>query len=114
MDFTGRNENFEGTRLMLYQLCVRSFYPSAITPGLLDLEWESCIKSSNDNTQTRQLYSANRNVFNFNMFPVMEIDENELGGAFLELRSGGVDLVVVLWDEGFQGKLPLGGKVLSN
>ena len=112
MDFTGRNEDFEGTRLMLYRLSVRSFYPSA-TPGVMDLEWETCLKSPKDNREARGLYSVNRNVLNFNTFPVMETDENELASAFLELRSGGVDLVLVLWDDGFHGKLPLGGKVLN-
>ena len=112
MDFTGRREYIEGRPLIQYQLCIRSFYPSA-TPGVMNLEWETCLKSSKDARSTRMLYSLNRNVDNFNTFPLIVVNEDEPATAFLEWNSGGMDLVIILWGEGFKGELPLGGKVLN-
>ena len=112
IDFTGRHEDFQGRRQKLYELCVRSFYPSN-TPGVMDLEWETRLKSSSDKGKTRGLYSANTNILNRNTYLLSLIGENEIGTAFLEVVEGGMDLVLALWGDGFPGKLPLGGKVLN-
>ncbi|CUS10539.1 unnamed protein product [Tuber aestivum] len=106
MDFTGRNEDFEGTRLMLYQLRIQCFYPSDI-PGVMERDWESCLKTGGAAGRTRGFYSANRNVSYTNMLPAMEVVEDEMAIAFLELTQDGMDLVVAIWDE------PYGGKVLD-
>ncbi|KAG0637325.1 hypothetical protein HOY80DRAFT_281067 [Tuber brumale] len=110
MDFTGRNEDFEGTRLMLYQLRIQGFYPSDI-PGLMEQDWESCLKTGGATGQARGLYSANRNVSYTNMLPAMEVVEDEMAIAFLELTQDGMVLVIAIWDEPYEGKV-LGGTVL--
>ncbi|KAG0137506.1 hypothetical protein HOY82DRAFT_547651 [Tuber indicum] len=110
MDFTGRNEDFEGTRLMLYQLRIQGFYPSDI-PGVMERDWESCLKIGGATRQARELYSPNRNVSYTNMLPAMEVVEDEMAIAFLELTQDGMDLVVAIWDEPYEGEV-LGGTVL--
>ena len=111
IDFSGYEERSWGRKRVLYQLSIRSFYPSA-TPGVMDLEWESCLKSPGDRGKTRGLFLVNTSIFNFT-HPTMLTDENGLGTAFLEVIRGGTDLVLVLWEDGFHGELPLGGKVLN-
>lgn len=110
MDFTGRNEDFEGTRLMLYQLRIQGFYPSDIS-GVMERDWESCLKIGGATGQTRGFYSANRNVSYTNMLPAMKVIEDEMAIAFLKLTQDGMDLVVAIWDEPYEGKV-LGGAVL--
>ena len=113
IDFTGRCEEFEGLREKLYRLCVRSFYPSA-TPRVMDLEWESHLRSSSDRRETRRIFFTNTNVMNRDPSPYLLIDENELGTAFLEAVQGrALELVLLLWDDKFHGELPLGGRVLN-
>ncbi|PWW73281.1 hypothetical protein C7212DRAFT_359450 [Tuber magnatum] len=111
MDFTGRNEDFEGTRLMLYQLRIQGFYPSDI-PRVMERDWESCLKIGGGGAgRTREFYSANRNVSHTTMLPAMKVVEDEMAIAFLELTQDGMELVVAIWDEPYEGKI-LGGTVL--
>ena len=107
IDFTGCHEHFEGHHQRLSRLCVRSFYPST-TPGVMDLEWESPLRSSNDRGETRRLFCLITYVCNRYTTRPFLIDENELGTAFLEPVEGGVDLVLLLWDDRFHGELPRG------
>jgi len=110
IDFTGRNEDFEGTRLMVYQLRIQGFYPSDI-PGVMERDWESCLKIGGAAGRTRGFYSANRNVSYTNMLPAVKVVEDEMAIAFLKLAQDGADLVVAIWDEPYEGKV-LGGAVL--
>ena len=108
---TNRN-GFIGPRLELHRLCARSFYPST-TPGIMELEWEASLKSSTDKEKDREIFFGVADVLYFGTYPLVLVDENEFATAFLEVVKGGMDLVLVLWDEGFHGELPLGGKVLN-
>lgn len=107
MDFTGRNEDFEGTRLMLYHLKIQGFYPSPTDPGVMDLAWESSLKEADTarvqrrDKKSRGIYSSNRNVTYQNYYG-MEVVGDERAVVFLELKEGGMDLVVVVWDEPFE------------
>ena len=107
IDYTGRHENFDGHHQRLSRLCVRSFYPST-TPGVMDLEWESHLRSSNDRGVTRRLFCSITYMYNRYTTRPFLIDENELGTAFLEAVEGGVELVLLLWDDRFHGELPRG------
>ena len=113
IDLIIRHEALRWEHRILSRLCVRSFYPST-TPGVMDLEWESYLRSSNDREKLR-VFCTNTNMMNrFSTRPLL-IDEDELGIALLEEVKEGVDLVLLLWDDRFHGELPraLGGKVLS-
>ncbi|RPA90554.1 hypothetical protein L873DRAFT_1820867 [Choiromyces venosus 120613-1] len=110
MDFTGRNGDFEGTRLMLYQLRIQGFYPSDM-PGVMERDWESCLKIGDAAGKPRGFYSANRNVSYTNMFPAMKVIEDEMAVAFLELTRDGMSIVVANWDEPYEGRV-LNGTVL--
>ena len=113
IDLIIRYEALRWEHRKLSRLCVRSFYPST-TPGVMDLEWESYLRSSNDREKLR-VFCTNTNMMNrFSTRPLL-IDEDELGIALLEEVKEGVDLVLLLWDDRFHGELPpaLGGKVLS-
>jgi hypothetical protein len=114
IEFTGRNEDFDDTRLMLYHLCLRSFYPSSDPSGkVLRLDSQSTLKSTTDHMQDRSLYNTNRNVSYFNMTPMMELEGTEFASAFLELGDHGVDLVIAVWGEEFEdGKLVFGQRNL--
>ena len=109
---TNRYEDCVEPRQKLRHLCVRSFYPSP-TPGVMDLEWESFLKSSTDREKARSLYPAKTDVVHFDTFPHVLTDPDELATAFLEKTPEGVFLVLVLWDDRFHGELPLGGEVLN-
>lgn len=116
MDFTGRNEDFEGTRLMLYHLQIQSFYPSPTDPGVMNLLWESYLKQAKPSNvgkeddpekhrpsrENRGIYSSNRNVTYQNYYG-MEVVGDERAVVFLELRERGMDLVVAVWDDPFEG-----------
>lgn len=119
MDFTGRNEDFGDTRLMLYRLRIQAFYPSPTEPGVMELAWGSCLKKSEApdgdsdsdsdsdaesrkrNTKNRGIYSASRNVSYLNYYG-MEVVGDERAVVFLELKEGGMDLVIVVWDDPFE------------
>ena len=115
LETTGK-KNYDRRRLLPYQLCVRGFRPSD-TPGVMDLDWETRLKSSQDKRQTREILSVKREDMHTGKspeFPIMTvIDEGEFATAFLDLGPGVAELVLVLWDDWFHGELPLWGKVLN-
>lgn len=110
MDFTGRNEDFEDTRLMLYHLRIQAFYPSPTELRVMEMAWETCLKevgqldgdSGGRYTKNRDIFSASRNVSYLNHYG-MEVVGDERAVVFLELREGGMDLVIVVWDSPFDG-----------
>lgn len=110
MDFTGRNEDFEDTRLMLYHLRIQAFYPSPTEPRVMEMAWDTCLKevvqADGDRheryTKNRDIFSASRNVSYLNDYG-MEVVGDERAVVFLELREGGMDLVIVVWDSPFEG-----------
>lgn len=110
MDFTGRNEDFEDTRLMLYHLRIQAFYPSPTEPRVMEMAWDTCLKevvqADGDRheryTKSRDIFSASRNVSYLNDYG-MEVVGDERAVVFLELREGGMDLVIVVWDSPFEG-----------
>lgn len=117
MDFTGRNEGFEDTRLMVYHLRIQAFYPSPTNPRVMEMAWDSCLKDmgepgkdvSRSNRYAknikRNVFSASRNVSYLNHYG-MEVVGDERAVAFLELKEGGMDLVIVVWDSPFEGASP--------
>lgn len=117
MDFTGRNEGFEDTRLMVYHLRIQAFYPSPTNPRVMEMAWESCLKDmgqpdkdvSRSNMYAKEIkrnvFSASRNVSYLNHYG-MEVVGDERALAFLELKEGGMDLVIVVWDSPFEGASP--------
>ncbi|KAI5847395.1 hypothetical protein DFP73DRAFT_545183 [Morchella snyderi] len=102
MDFTGRNEEFLDTRLMLYHLRIQSFYPSADVPGVMELDWETKLKDRKDERRERKIYSTDRNVSYRNIHVQMDVAGDERMSAFLELTITGMELVMVVWDQPFK------------
>ncbi|KAH0609180.1 uncharacterized protein H6S33_001408 [Morchella sextelata] len=102
MDFTGQNEEFLDTRLMLYHLRIQSFYPSADVPGVMELDWETKLKDRDDEKRARKIYSTDRNVSYRNIHVQMDVAGDERMSAFLELTVTGMELVMVVWDQPFK------------
>lgn len=102
MDFTGQNEEFLDTRLMLYNLRIQSFYPSADVPGVMELDWETKLKDRDDKKKERKIYSTDRNVSYRNIHVQMDVAGDERMSAFLELTVTGIELVIVVWDQPFK------------
>ena len=110
--YLGRSPILVGSPMIPYELRVRCFYPSA-TPGVMDLDWETRLKSSRDKRKTQKIYITNRKYMDFEKFLHMAvIDGSELATAFLGLGSGVMELVLVLWEK-LHGELPLGSTVLD-
>ena len=113
MDALGEKTVFEGIRVISYKIRVRGFYPSA-TPGVMDLDWETHLKSSEDRRERREILSVNREFLDLSICPLMVvIDESELATIFLDMSEGVTELVLLLWDDGFHWELPSGGEVLN-
>jgi hypothetical protein len=81
-EYMDRSEEIGGLRLMFNHLCLRGFYPSA-TPGVMDLEWQTYLKSPNDNGQAWELCSGS-SVYS-NSGTNNDICGDEFASAFLEL-----------------------------
>ena len=112
MDVTPRPKYSMGKQVMLYKFRVRGFRPSA-TSGITEIDWETRLMSSQDRTKSREILFVGKDVMGFSIYPLMVTDEGELATAFLDMSSGEMELVLLLWDDGFHGELPLGGRVFN-
>jgi hypothetical protein len=103
MDRTSCSKRIRGMHMNLNHLCLRGFYPST-TPGIMDLEWETYLKSPNSSKQIRQLCSEGPPRSSFRI-TTKDFCGDEYASAFLESREGDVYVVLVVWDEPFHGEV---------